>query len=109
VELLDCYRVIRVRASRQEWEQATRTVGSEVERYIRNRLADAHDADHLTLTFGEPPHRNGFQRSLGRSVEYYADAFERSGSPLVWQHTGRRFTPATSDDGRRHDPIGSES
>lgn len=107
MELLDCYRVIRVRGSREEWEQAISSIACEVSEYVRRRLHENPKASHLTLTFGEPGYSDGFRRSLGRSVIYYADRFRCNGVPLIWQHNGQPFTPTPSNDGRRLAPIDS--
>lgn len=103
MELLDCYRVIRVRATHAEWEQAIRGCGHEVQMFVERRLAENKDTEYVTITLGESPYRY----TLGRSIAYYADAFRRAGHPLIWQHNGREFTPTISDDGRAKVPVAS--
>ena len=97
MELLACYRVIRVRATHAEWERASRGMGIEVKAFIRRRLAENKADEYVTITLGESP----YQHSLGRSIGYYADFFEKNGEPLIWPESGRQFIADMADDGRR--------
>src|SRR5690349_14879823 len=98
VEVLDCYRVVRIAATPDKWEQAIKGYSVEVQDYVRARLADHQRAikhgeirpgARCVIVFGEPGYRNGFARSLGRSIEYYVGMFRANGVDLNWQHNGK--------------------
>lgn len=109
VEVLDCYRVVRIAATPEKWRQAIKGSSVEVQEYVWGRLADherkiksgeLRPGSRCVIPFGEPGYRNGFARSLGRSIEYYVGMFHANGVELNWQHNGKPFTPSKPEDGR---------
>ena len=106
MEVLDCYRVLRIYAKPDEWEQAIKSIGSEVQGFVRRRLeehardirnGERHPDSGVCITFGEPPYRH----TTGRSIEYLANQFKRNGCSMNWQYSGNEFTPSYPEDGRR--------
>jgi hypothetical protein len=102
--VLDCYRVIRIQATPDQWRQAMRGMGCEVQNFIRRRLDEyerekrkGDPAERLTITFGESPYRH----SLGRSIEYYVNSLRDNGLDIKWQHNGRPYVVSPPQDGRR--------
>jgi hypothetical protein len=105
VEVLDCYRVIRIRATPEQWERAIRGFASEVQAFVRRRLEQharlqrrGEAGDCCTIALGESP----YPHSPGRSIEYYAGMFRANGLDLKWQHHGKPYVVGPPQDGRSH-------
>ena len=109
MEVLECYRVVRIRATREQWEGARRNQVTQLDNFIRRRLESdkrrerredkrtSLPTDHLIIEFEE----RGGDRSIGRSLEFIVDALTREGFDLRWGRNGKPFTPSVPDDGRR--------